>query len=180
MLGIDRFAATLLEQAKRFFEKAKSEAGEEGKRAYLNAALLIGVCALEAHVNAVADEMLLRDDLSILERSILLEKDVALENGELVPKEQLKMYRLRDRMLFIYHRFSGKPLDRTSQWWCQLMTALRTRNDLVHPKDPLVLTEEMAETALQAILDSLDALYMALYKTHYPALGRRLDSSMIF
>lgn len=180
MAQIDRFAIALFEEAKRFLEKAKSEATEEGKIAYLNATLLIGVCALEAHVNAIADEMLMREDLNVLERSILSETEYELQNGEFVLRNRLKMYRLLERVQFIHRRFGNTPLDTTTEWWTQVDSALRKRNALVHPKGSLVLSEEMVEDALRGILGILDALYIALYKTHYPALGRQMDSIMTF
>ncbi len=56
MAEIDELSVQLLEQAKRFLEKADESTGE-GESAYCNAALLLGSCALEAHINAIADEL---------------------------------------------------------------------------------------------------------------------------
>jgi hypothetical protein len=61
MQSFDEFSRLLLEEAKRFLEKAKGTE-DPGQSAYLHAALTLGACALEAHVNAVCDDFLTRDD----------------------------------------------------------------------------------------------------------------------
>src|SRR5947208_947946 len=102
MSEIDTFSVQLFEQAKRFLEKARNEEGE-GKRAYLHASLLIGVSALEAHINAIADELLTTwTEINLLERSILSERDFVFENGEIELTNKLKMYRLIERFEFIF------------------------------------------------------------------------------
>ena len=94
MLEIDIVAVELFEEAKRFLEKAEETSDSEGRKAFLHAALLLGISALEAHVNAIADEMLGRggSNLNLLERSILLEKEYVFENGEFKLTKKLKMY----------------------------------------------------------------------------------------
>lgn len=66
MTNVDEFSRVLLEEAKRFFERAVDEKSDEGKTAYLHGALILGFCALEAHVNAIADDFLVRDELRFL------------------------------------------------------------------------------------------------------------------
>lgn len=182
MSEIDNFSIQLYEQAKRFLEKAKMEASDEGKNAYLHAALLIGVSALEAHVNAIADELLSTwEDLDVLERSILSERDFVFESGSFRIVDKLKMYRLIDRVEFIFHRFSPKePLDKSEIWWSQLAEALKIRNELVHPKGRVEINDSTVTRALQGILEALNAIYKALFNAPYPAYGRRLDSKLVF
>jgi hypothetical protein len=64
MTEIDAYAFGLLEMSKRFLEKGKAASGNDGGEPCLAAALLIGVAALEAHVNAVGEELLVRGGLS--------------------------------------------------------------------------------------------------------------------
>ncbi|MFH1931888.1 MAG: hypothetical protein ABIN18_09905 [Pseudomonadota bacterium] len=181
MLEMDLFASSLFEEAKCFLEKAKHETDEKGKMAYLHAALLIGFSSLEAHINAIAEEKItVHEELSVLEESILLEKEFYLKNGSFTLTDTLKMYRLTERIEFLYSKFSKIPLDKSKSFWEQIKVGLRIRNDLVHPKEQFILSERSIETALEGILSLLDDLYIALYKQHYPALGRRLDSNMDF
>src|SRR6266849_4061023 len=133
MTSFDEFSRQLLEEAKRFLEKAKA-AGDRGRSAYLHAAMTLGICALEAHVNSVCDDFLTRRDLSVLDRSILSERNYQLQDGEFKITERLKMYRLEDRMEFLFSRFSRSPLDKQSSWWGQLQAAFLARNSLSHPK----------------------------------------------
>ena|SRR5215469_317248 len=107
--AIDEFASSLLEEAKRFLEKATAH--DSGEQAYLHAALMLGFCALEAHTNPISDEFSIRGDLSIADQSILTERDIRLEHGEF-KLGPLKMYRLEDRILFLHLRFGGTPLNR--------------------------------------------------------------------
>jgi hypothetical protein len=180
MSEIDVFASLLFEEAKRFFEKANLEETSEGKAAYLHASLLLNISSLEAHINAIADELLLRTDISVFDKSILSEKDFVINHGKIELKSTLKMQRILERFEFIHNTLGLKPIDYGAKWWAQLSNALTTRNNLVHPKEKLEIDEKMVQQALEGVLGALNSLYLSLYKTKYPALGRRLHSSMNF
>jgi hypothetical protein len=177
---IDAYATSLLETAKRFFEKGTGITDGATAEPYFTAALLIGVSALEAHVNAIAEELSVRSGLAILEQSLLLERDFRLEKGEYQLTNKLKIYRLEDRLEFIFKRFTKATSPRDEPWWAALQGALDLRNKIVHPKTSPSVTKGAAEKAVQAILDCLNALYMALFKKGLPGYKRGLDSSMIF
>jgi hypothetical protein len=137
MAEIDAFARQLWEEAKAFLEKARQTTAAESKQAYLHAALNLGFCSFEAHINAVASDFLTLDDLTPHERSILSEQKVELENGQFRVSGGFQMYRLEDRLLFLCHRFSKKtPLDRTAAYWSNFKQAIDLRNSLTHPKPP--------------------------------------------
>lgn len=179
MPSFDEFSRQLLEEAKRFLEKAKGTS-DPGQSAYLHAALTLGVCALEAHVNSVCDDFLTRNDLSVLDRSILSERNHELLGGEFKITDRLKMFRLEDRIEFLFRRFSTTPLDKQSSWWGQLQATFSTRNNLSHPKLVFTLTCPSVERALQSLVDALDALYQAVYKRSFPPQPRGLDSTLDF
>lgn len=179
MPEIDDFATSLLEQAKRFLEKGQESEGDE-KSAYLNASLMLGFCALEAHVNSVAADFATRRELTAHELSILLEKEVKLEAGEFVVKNALKMHRLEDRIFFLHQRFSKNGLDTAAPWKTPLSAALKLRNDLTHPKAVPPVTVAAVQRALDAILASINALYLGVYRKKLPSFGRGLLSVLDF
>jgi hypothetical protein len=180
MAEIDKFASSLLEESKRFLERACEPSIETvAQDAYLHAALMLAFCALEAHANAIADEFSARNDISIHERAILLEQDVSLEDGEFVAG-RFKMYRLEDRILFLHRRFSGTALDRKVGWWANLRNATDLRNQLTHPRKRPVIKVDDVKQAIEAIIATIDAAYLAIYKTGLPAAGMQLQSKMTF
>ena len=179
MAEIDVFAAQLLEEAKAFLEKSRALSSGISKDTLLHASLNLGFCALEAHVNAIAEDFLTRPDLSPHERSLLSEKKVELADGVFTLTKQMQIYRLEDRLLFLCHRFSNKrPLDRTASYWSQFKDALALRNGLTHPKAPAVVSEASVERALLAILQILDVVYKRIYGKKYPARKRGLQSTI--
>jgi hypothetical protein len=180
MAEIDIFSRSLLEQAKRFLEKAEEATAGEERAAYLHAALMLAFGALEAHVNSIADDFLLRPELNVLEQSILSERDYKLRRGKFELTENLKMYRLEDRIQFIHHKFSGTELDKSSAWWSKLKQGMDLRNRITHPKEHIGITVENVRDAIQAIIDSLDALYVAVYGKGYPPARRSLKSTLSF
>lgn len=180
MFDVDEFCTNLMEEAKRFYEKAQAETDNEGKNAYLHSALLLAFASLEAHVNAIADDFSLREDLTILEQSILFEKRFEIDNGKLRLTNELKMYRLEDRIQFLYYRFAGKPVNRDSKWWSDFKEGINFRNKLTHPKKVIQISESMIEKYLTAIINTLDELYKAVYKRSYPLTQRGLNSQMDF
>ncbi len=182
MQDIDVFASELFEEAKRFLEKAKELNSEEGQKAFLHVALLLGMSSLEAHINAICEEMSERPGLNLLDRSVLSEKDFNFDKGEYKLTKKLKIYNLTDRILFISIRFAmtGKKIDTNTDWWSKLRQGIDLRNSLVHPKTKHDVTYQQVESAFDGILGVLDALYVLLYDQHFPALGRRFDSKMNF
>ena len=179
MADIDEFAISLLEEAKRFLERASTESDPVGHAAYLHAALLLAFCALEAHINAVAEEFAGRPELSPHEQGILLEKEVRLEDGEFRLKG-LKIYRLEERFSFLHRKFSGKPVDKNAGWWSELLGAIDLRNRLTHPKQAQSVNVNSVQIAIRAIIYSIDALYRNIYKKGFPAATRGLQSRVDF
>lgn len=180
MAEFDLFANQLLEEAKRFLERARESSDNATKAANLHAALMLAFCALEAHVNSIGEEFSIRTDLSAHEKGILLERDVRLEDGEFQLKENLKVARLEDRIEFLHAKLSGKPLDRASTWWGKLMTAMQLRNQLTHAKSIPEITETAVRNATESIIDALDALYKAIYKKKFPPASQGLQSRLTF
>jgi hypothetical protein len=141
---------------------------------------MIGFCSFEAHINSIAADFLVRQELTILDKSILSEREFRLADGEFVLADGLKMYRINERVEFLHRRFSGTPLDKSQAFWPQFKSALSLRNELTHPKQQAVLKEEAVAQALQSLLDVLDAIYRAVYKKPYPARKRGMSSKMTF
>jgi hypothetical protein len=179
---IDVFASLLLDEGKRFLEKAVDSDNEIEKQAYLHASLLLAFCSLDAHLNAVAAECAARSDLNLSphDLSILLEREVRLEDGAFALGTNLRMVRYEDRIQFLHCRVSKKNVDKTSKWWSDLMSAIALRNELTHPKGVPNIKVENVSRAITAIVDTLEALYRAIYKRKFPALGRGLDSNLSF
>jgi hypothetical protein len=175
----DDFASSLLEEAKRFLEKASAVDDKTSKEAFLHASLLLAFSSLEAHINAVSEEFSERPELSIHEKGLLLEKEVRLQDGAF-SLVGLRMSRLDDRILFLYRHFSGKPLDKTVTWWTQLNGAIAIRNRLTHPKGVQPVTAQNVRDALSAIIASIDMLYNAIYKKGLPVASLALHSKLDF
>lgn len=179
MNEVDTFATNLLEEAKRFFEKAVESKGE-GKDAFLHAALLLGFASLEAHVNSIAADFLVRPELSTLDNSILQEREVQLEDGQWTLTDKLKIYRLEDRIEYLHRRFSITPLNKQEQFWSDLKAGMQLRNRLTHPKGAEAITEAQIRPALMAIVAVLDSMYRAIYKRPFPAAKRGLQTLSSF
>jgi hypothetical protein len=179
-MDVDQFAAQLLEESKRFLEKSKLETSLDGQEAYFHAALLLAFAAFEAHINSIADDFLVRDDLSILDQSILSEREFVLSEGRWVLTDRLRIYRIEDRIQYLQEKFSTTPLDKSSFAWGHLQEGLRLRNRLTHPKQAEPISAEHVSRAIESIIESLDCLYMAIYKRPFPAARRSLDSTLSF
>jgi hypothetical protein len=182
MAALDAFASTLLEEAKRFLEKASESSESHGRDAYLHSALLLGFVAFEAHINAIAEDFLSNEDLHPCERGLLAEQAVDLVDGEFeVKKKTLKMQRLEDRIQFLCRRFSKKPIDRKEPCWGQFLDATRLRNSLTHPKEELPTVSEAAvRRGLTALIELLNLIYLNLYKKGLPAYRRGTESRLSF
>lgn len=177
---IDEFASGLFEEAKRHLEKAGTEDSDAGKRAFCHAALLLGISSLEAHVNSLCSELALRSSLSVSEKSLLLEREYRFNKGRFELTDKLRIYRLADRIQFIFVRFTKKGAVPTASWWSGLKQAIELRNEIVHPKIASELTEPDVRRALTAVLDCLNEMYLGVFKKRYPAHGRGLTSELQF
>lgn len=181
MIEFDEFSLQLLEEAKRFLEKAMSEDDKEGQVAYLHASLVMGFSALEAFVNGIADELLIGSKINILEQSVLSERYVRLSDGKFqLQANQVKYFRLEDRIQFLYRRHKKKAVDKNSEWWRDLKAGLELRNRLVHPREKHALVYKQVEATLKAIIKTIDVLFKAIYHTGFPSAGTGINSSMTF
>ena len=183
MNEIDQLSTQLFEEAKRFLEKASAESeGSVARDAYAHAALLLGFSSLEAHVNAIADELTLRSNLDVLDKSILTEREVVLQDGRFELTNKLKIYRFEDRVAHILANFSGadRQISGKPIWWASLKTGIDLRNQLVHPKANIVITTAAVSSALQAVLECLNALYVTIYGRPLPMFKRGLQSTLAF
>jgi len=142
--------------------------------------LLLGFSALEAHVSGVADELRMRNGLNIMDHSILSERDVVLENGEFQLTDKLKMYRLEDRLSYLFAKFGNATSLAKFGWWNPLKEGMRLRNQLVHPKAGLDLSIDEVAKALLGILDCLNELYVIIFGKGHPSYNRKLDSNLSF
>ncbi|NGZ96310.1 MAG: hypothetical protein CV089_09310 [Nitrospira sp. WS110] len=176
----DDFANLLFEEAKAFLGKHDLHKEENAAVAYLHAALLLGFCALEAHINNVAADFADRPEFTLLEQGIMQEKDVALKHGEFELTKTLKMFRLEDRYEFLYRRFKKRPIDKDVKWWGLLKAGLQARNAITHPRTPSKVTSTEVAGFLSAILEAIDALFRAVYRKPYPCKRRKLDSTLEF
>ena len=180
MKDIDQFSKTLLEESKRFLEKSEEDSSEDGKQAYLHACLVLGFSALEAYLNSIADELLVRDDLSLQEQSILSQKEIEFSNGEFELTEKLKFYRIEDRVQYLHRKFARKNLDKSQSWWSELKSGIHLRNQLTHPKESPSINSAQVKNAMVSIISTIDILFQSIYKSEFPAASRGLDSSMTF
>lgn len=181
MKEFDEFSGRLLEEAKRFLEKSKEEKAGEGRDAYLHASLVLGFGALEAYVNGIADELLVDTAVPIMDRAILSEREVVLMDGEFrVLPDRLKIYRLEDRIQFLYRRYSKRPVDKNAEWWNELVGGMHLRNELAHPKGIPSISPKKMDLIMKSIIKAIDVLFRAVYRAGLPVAGKGIDSSMTF
>ncbi|HKB64392.1 MAG TPA: hypothetical protein VKC61_00965 [Pyrinomonadaceae bacterium] len=178
--AIDNFARSLFDQAKAHLEASRNAKSAEPQAAYLHAALLLGFCALEAHLSSIAEDFYTRADLTLLDQSILLERKLELINGEyqLLPNE-LKMFRLEDRIEYLFAKFSTKPLETHSTYWGEFKLANKLRNKLTHPKTQPTINVSTVERALKAILELLNAAHKGIYGAPYPIYNLGLNTALV-
>lgn len=180
MNDIDQLARQLLEQAKRFLEIADGVREESGEMPYCIAALLTGFSSLEAHVNAMAEELAERKGLGVMEKSILCEREIKLDSGKYTLTKSLKMYRLEDRISFIIANFSKANFPPKEAWWGDVIGGTKLRNALVHPKDKVEINVKTVRQSLIAIVELLNYLYDAVYGKAHPAYNRGAHSDQTF
>lgn len=177
-LDADAFSIMLLEEAKRFLEKADEGDGPEHD-AYLHAALIVGFSALESHINGIADELSARAQTDLLARSILEEKQVILDKGHWKLGNKEQFFRLEDRISYLLNNYYQKGAG-TPGWWSELMLGIKARNGLVHPRSAVKLESQDVQRYLIAIIEALNDLYNAVFGKGHPSYNRQLQSTMIF
>jgi len=65
MTEFDEFCSSLLEESKRFFEKANETNDNKAKHAYYHSSILIGISSLEAYINGIASDIILLKDIPL-------------------------------------------------------------------------------------------------------------------
>tara|TARA_R100000687_G_C6429617_1_gene155015 strand:+ start:315 stop:857 length:543 start_codon:yes stop_codon:yes gene_type:complete len=167
------YSSDLLSSSKLFLEEAKADLPEGGKQRMLRAALTHAFFFLEAQLNYVASHFSNSSEFSVIERSLLSERDIALDNGKFVLVNKSKFFRLEDRIEFLLARFSRDLESAKGTWFSDLKSSIKVRNRLVHPKDAHSLEVNEVEKAILSVLGCLSALYRAIFGKPFPpsALG---------
>jgi len=148
------FVRDLLDMIALELDKVEQFQDALAKEAYLQSAVLLPFCVLEAYVNKLADDVASRQELSPRERA-LLERNA----------------RLDDRIAFLHERSSGRPIDKTVSWWPAFKAALDLRNRLNEPQAAPALTVPVVKAAIKAVIDTIDALSRDIYKGPLSAAG---------
>jgi len=172
----DAFSITLLDEAKRFLEKANDS---EEPDPFLHAALVLAFSALESHLNGVAEELALRQDVTLLDQAVLTERGLKLKAGRWELSPDSRFYRLEDRLAYIFRRYADADVTGYT-WWSDLRAAVNARNALVHPRDAVSLSLSELERFISAIIDALNDVYTAVFGRGHPAYGRGLQSTLSF
>ncbi len=178
-MDFDEFVDSLMEESKALFEKAKGSDDLFTKNTYLHASLLLSLSYLESCVNSIISEILVEpynNKYGIMERSILLEKEIKFEKGQFYLSNKLKMSRLTDRIELLYYIIQKQEISQSDTWFITLKQSIDIRNKLVHPKEPIIVTEKQVENALNSVLDTVNNLYQAVYKKKLPSYNRGLSS----
>lgn len=173
MSEFEVYSSELLSSSKLFLEEAKADFSKGGKQRKLRAALTHAFFFLEAQLNYVASHFSSSSEFSVIERSLLSERDIALVNGNFILTEKTKFFKLEDRVEFLLARFSIDLVNAKGTWFSDLKSSIKVRNRLVHPKDAHSLEVNEVEKAILSVLGCLSALYRAIFGKPFPpsALG---------
>lgn len=179
-MDFDNFTVLLFEESKALYERSKTTTSDDfSKDAFLHSSLLLVMSSLEACVNSISEELLIdpyKNDYSLLEQSLLLEKDITYENGYYQLGKSLKMSRLVDKIEFLMVKFLRDKWDSKVIWFVQLKQSIDHRNRLVHPKEHIKITEKQVEIAITSVLETMNALFKAIYKKPFPSYSYGLTS----
>lgn len=178
MESFDFFGEILFDEAKFLYEKALEAKHDREKQLYLQSSLLMGMCALEAYVNSVCEELVSTEGykLELYEKMLLSEKKIELKNGVASLGNQLQMSRLIDKIEYIYCKYSRKQIDQNDKWHDGIHEAIDLRNSLVHPKEVVMFSTKQIERALSNILQTVNTIFNAVYKRNVPILNYDLQS----
>lgn len=173
MSEFEAYSNELLISAKKFLEEAKVNGSKTEKQRLLRSALTHAFFFLEAQLNYLASHFATSADFSVVERSLLTERDVALVKGRFMLTEKTKFYRLEDRIEFLLARFSTDLDASKNAWFSDLSSSIKIRNRLVHPKEAHSIREDEVEKTLLAVLDCLSEMYFVIFGKKFPpaALG---------
>lgn len=180
-MDFDNVFEEMLEESKYLFAQASLNDEVIGK-IYLRSSLLMTVSSLEACINAIAEELLIepyKDAYTLLEQSLLLEKEIIFEKGKYRLGQTLKISRTIDKLELLFVKFLKEKWDPTTTWFMQLKQSIQLRNDLVHPKTVVEITDRQVEIAISSVIQAINELYKAIYKKSFPAYSLGLISKII-
>lgn len=168
MNNIDEYTKDLLMSAKVFLIEAQSVSNSDREQRLLRSALVHCFFFLEAQISYVMDHFKSNTNFSILEKSIINEKDYSFKDGEFALLSKDKFYRLEDRIEFLIYKFSGKLDHRGSEWYSMLKNYIRLRNDIVHPKDNHNLSCDDIERAILSVVECVSLIYKCVFNKDFP------------
>lgn len=103
-----------------------------------------------------------------------------LTKGQWVLTNNLKISRLTDKIELLYWRHKRAELNETQKWWPILKAGIDNRNKITHPKEEVTFSDNQCEKIIQAVIDCVGALYLAVYKTKFPKSHLLITSKLDF
>lgn len=184
MSDFEAYSGELLLSSKQFLNDAqalKHNNQMQQRQRALRASLTHAFFFLEAQLNYLAAHFSNRPEFSVLEQSLLSEKDISLEKGQFVLTKKTKFFSLQDRIEFLLSHFSPDLAKAKGTWFSDLTLSIDVRNRLVHPKQAHTLEFSEVERAILAVLGCLSALYSAIFGKDFPlaALGLHTGPTVI-
>ena len=169
MSDFEFYSEELLLASKQFLQEAKvSGLADRDQQRYLRASLTHVFFFLEAQLNYLAGHFSGSTGFDLLERSLLSERDVRLDNGKFVLTDNDKFFRIEDRIEFLLYRFSADPNKTKGHWFSDLKSSINVRNRLVHPKKEHKINVADVEKAIMSVLNCLTSLYYSIFRKDFP------------
>jgi hypothetical protein len=179
-LSVDKAFVDYFEDAKSFYELAKdfdSKDDLRGTETFTRASLLLGFASFEAFLTSVTSDFIAAKNsmLTTHDKALLMELKVTLDSdGVFQISNRHKFMKLEERVLFLHYLLAGKKLDRSKPFWSRLLTGIKLRNEVVHPKTHKVVDIKTLENTLEAILDTMNLITKGAYKKPLPLASARL------
>lgn len=103
---------------------------------------------------------------------MLLERNVTFRSGGFHLTSSVKFYNLEEKMELLVRKFSDELITEET-WWTKLKSSIKIRNSIAHPKEEVELRKADVKAALQAVLECVSSLYLAVFnrKLPYSSLG---------
>lgn len=180
-MEFDKFVNHLLDESKVFFEQSTRTSDPFSKLSYLHASLLLVMSSLEACINSIVEEIMIgeyKDSYTLLEQSLLLEREIIFNKGHYQLGNGLKISRMIEKIELIYFKFNGKEIDSNEQWIIQLKQSIDFRNKLVHPKEYVNISEKQVHIAIESVVETINVLYLTVYKVKFPVYDLGIQSKI--
>lgn len=158
-----------LKDSRHFFDSAEAAGDLEDARRSYRASVIVGMSALEAFVNYLADTFAQSSVYPHYEVAFLSDRKFGVSDDRFAILDQLEYHRIEEKLRFLLKKYVSSFDFEQDRHWAQFLAFKKLRDSITHPRfdeDQTTKSEysQQIKHGLDAVISLIDVLCQGIFQ----------------